>query len=152
MADDRKRDTRDNDTREATSRTKQWVNPNTLLDPPDVPGIAHRWVRAEMLGKPDKANMAAKMREGWEIAPASDYPSFNEFRSESGEFIERGGLILCRTDKEVVKQREAHYQKVADQQIASVDSNFMRENDARMPLLTPERQTSVRFGKGAEKG
>jgi hypothetical protein len=30
----------------------------------------------------------------------------------------------------------------------SVDNNYMRENDPRMPLLRPERSTKVQFGGG----
>ena len=31
----------------------------------------------------------------------------------------------------------------------AVDNNFMRENDAIMPLLSPDRRTRVKFGDGS---
>ena len=43
--------------------------------------------------------------------------------------------------------RSEHFQKVANDQMSSVDNNFMRENDPRMPLLNPERSTRTTFGR-----
>jgi hypothetical protein len=69
----------------------------------------------------------------------------------SGRFpdgIEIGGLLLCKTPVEFTEQRDAHFGKIASSQMDSVDNNFMRENDPRMPLFK-ERQTKVSaFGKG----
>jgi hypothetical protein len=61
--------------------------------------------------------------------------------------IEIGGLLLCKTPIEFTEQRDAHYRDQANNQMASVDNNFMRENDPRMPLFK-ERSTKVTFGKG----
>jgi hypothetical protein len=44
-------------------------------------------------------------------------------------------------------QRDAYYAEQAKAQVQSVDNNFMRLNDERMPLFT-ERKTTVSFGKG----
>ena len=47
-----------------------------------------------------------------------------------------------------MKARTKHFEQVADNQMQSVDNNFLRENDPRMPLLNPERSTRVSsFGK-----
>jgi hypothetical protein len=62
--------------------------------------------------------------------------------------IEIGGLLLCKTPSEMVGQRNEFYQKQTDAQMHSVDNNFMRENDSRMPLFK-ERQSKVTFGRGA---
>jgi hypothetical protein len=61
--------------------------------------------------------------------------------------IEIGGLLLCKTPVEFVEQRNAYYQQQADSQMNSVDNNFMRESDSRMPLYK-ERKSTVTFGKG----
>jgi hypothetical protein len=37
---------------------------------------------------------------------------------------------------------------MAQRQMESVDNNYMRENDPRMPVLRPERSTKVTFGSG----
>jgi hypothetical protein len=60
--------------------------------------------------------------------------------------IEIGGLMLCRAPAEMAEQRNSHYLKQANDWVQSVDNNFMRENDPRMPLFN-ERRTEVRFGK-----
>jgi hypothetical protein len=59
-----------------------------------------------------------------------------------------GGLMLCKAPKEFVEDRNAYYLNQANAQINSVDNNFMRENDPRMPLFA-ERKTTVSFGKGS---
>ena len=46
-----------------------------------------------------------------------------------------------------MEQRTAHFQKAADNQMQSVDNNYLRENDPRMPLLKPERSTRTTFGR-----
>jgi len=144
------RKTRESETREKTSRKKTWQRPTSLPSPEPRQGIVHRWVRTATLGTSDAKNVSSKFREGWEPVPADEYPEFNDFISEDGDHIEVGGLILCRTDESVMKEREEHYSNVAAQQMESVDQNFFRENDARMPLLQPDRQTTVKFGRGAK--
>jgi hypothetical protein len=46
-----------------------------------------------------------------------------------------------------MEQRAAYYQQQTDAQINSVDNNFMRNNDSRMPLFK-ERSSKVTFGRG----
>ena len=60
---------------------------------------------------------------------------------------EMGGLVLCKIPKEFMRQRAEYYQQQADTQMNSIDNNFMRENDPRMPLFK-ERSSKVSFGKG----
>lgn len=134
------RSERQHETRERQERKKQWVNPKQLLDPDPRPGLVHRWIRTSMLGRSDARNVSMKFREGWEPCKASDYPEFKEFANESNDQIEYGGLILCRMDESLVKQRNEYFEKIARDQLRAVDNNMMRENDPRMPLLQPERQ------------
>jgi hypothetical protein len=49
-------------------------------------------------------------------------------------------------------KRDGYYQKKAEEQAASVDQNFMRENDPRMPLLETERRSETTFGVGRSRG
>ena len=60
--------------------------------------------------------------------------------------IEVGGLLLCKAPEEKMKP-ERIFQKMANNQMESVDNNYLRENDPRMPMLTPERNTRTTFGK-----
>ena len=46
-----------------------------------------------------------------------------------------------------MQQRDDFYAKQAQAQIQSVDNNFMRLNDERMPLFN-ERKSTTSFGKG----
>ena len=61
--------------------------------------------------------------------------------------IEIGGLLLCKAPEELMKQRNDYYEQQAKAQIQSVDNNFMRLNDERMPLFN-ERKSTTSFGKG----
>ena len=61
--------------------------------------------------------------------------------------IEIGGLLLCKTPVEFVKQRRDYYAKQTSAQTEAVDNNLMRQNDPRMPLFK-ERKSSTSFGNG----
>ena len=142
---------RDLETREKIERPKQWMPPQLLPDPNPEPGYAFRWIRISTLGNADALNVSSKFREGWEPVKASEHPEIHLMSSgEKSRFpdsIEIGGLILCKTPVEFTQQRDAYYQKQTDSQMASVDNNFMRESDARMPLFR-ERRSEVKFGRG----
>jgi hypothetical protein len=45
-------------------------------------------------------------------------------------------------------ERDAYYRESAENQMSSVENNFMRENDPRMPLNKPQIDSRVTFGKG----
>jgi hypothetical protein len=128
-----------------------WAPPELLPQPNERPGWVHRYVRTSTLGTVDPMNISSKRREGFEPVKAEDYPELMAHASIDGQFkgsIEIGGLVLCRAPEEFMKQREAHFEKLANQQMESVDNTFMRENDPRMPLYK-ERSTKVTFGKGS---
>ena len=141
---------REQESRAKAERPKQWMPPQTLPDPNPEPGYAFRWIRISTLGTSDPMNVSSKLREGWEPVKASDHPEVQIMGSGSGRFpdsIEIGGLILCKTPTELVQQRDSYYQSQAESQMVSVDNNFMRESDPRMPLFK-ERISKVTFGQG----
>jgi hypothetical protein len=141
--------------RELTSRSqqerpKQWQRPETLPQPDRQPGYAYRWVRVSALGQADARNVSAKMREGWEPVRIEEQPQFKLLVDPNSRFkdnIEVAGLLLCKMPEEMVQQRKEYYAKMTKDQIESVDNNFMRENDPRMPLYR-ERKSTTSFGKG----
>ena len=136
--------------REAMERPKMWAPPTLLPDPAPEPGFTFRWVRVATLNQADPTNISSKFREGWEPVKASTQPQMQMFSGQSARFpegIEVGGLLLCKCPTEFMEQRAAYYQQQSDAQMASVDNNFMRESDARMPLFN-QRQSEVKFGKG----
>jgi hypothetical protein len=142
---------READTRAKTERPKRWLPPELLPNPNPEEGYEFRWIRVSTLGNPDPMNVSSKFREGWEPVKASEHPEIQLMatgdKPRFPDSIEIGGLILCKTPTEFVQQRNDHYQRQTDGQMQSVDNNFMRENDPRMPLFK-ERRTEVKFGRG----
>lgn len=138
--------------REVTQRPARWMPPQLLPDPTPEPGYTFRWIRLSTLGTTDPANISSKLREGWEPVKASDHPEIRLFAEQTnGQFkdtIQIGGLMLCKIPSEFMDQRSAHYNQQSEAQMNSVDNNFMRENDPRMPLFR-ERSSKVTFGKGS---
>lgn len=144
--------TRELDSRETKTRPiAEWTPPQLLPTPDKREGWAHRWVRTSTLGTSDPMNISAKRREGFEPVKAEDYPELMSHASIDGQFkgsIEIGGLVLCRAPQEFMDQRTAHYSKLNNSQMESVDNNFLAQNDPRMPMFK-ERSTKVTFGKGS---
>lgn len=144
---------RELETRAKYERPKQWMAPELLPTPNPEPGYAFRWIRTSVLGKTDPSNVSSKLREGWEPVKASEHPEVQLM--ETGErprfpdSIEIGGLILCKTPTEFVEQRNAYYQAQTESQMNSVDNNFMRTNDPRMPVFK-ERRSEVKFGPNSK--
>ena len=146
-----KRTPRDLETRVLSERPKQWMPPELLPEPDREAGYAYRWIRVSTLNTADPRNLSAKTREGWEPVKLSEQPKFQLLADPNSRFkdnIEIGGLLLCKTPQEFVDQRNAYYQDQTRAQTEAVDNNFMRENDARMPLFR-ERKSSTSFGKGS---
>jgi hypothetical protein len=138
-------------TREVESRpSDSWIPASILPDPDPRDGWVHRWIRTSTLGESDNTNVSRMMREGWQPVKSEDYPELQLQSDVGSRFvgnIEVGGLLLCRAPKEKMDQRNDYYQSMAENQMQSVDNNFLRENDPRMPLMKPERSTRTTFGK-----
>jgi len=143
--------TRELESREAESRPKKmWTPPQLLPEPEPEPGYTFRWIRISTLNNSDPANISSKFMEGWEPVKASSQPKLFSISNPNGRFpdgVEIGGLLLCKIPVEFMEQRAAYYQNQTDAQISSVDNNFMRDNDPRMPLFK-ERSSKVTFGRG----
>ena len=145
------RTNRELETRETTVRKKSWTRPEVLPTPNPEEGYKFHWVRISTRGEADPMNVSGKLREGWEPVKASDHPEIFLAGIESDRFKDNivvGGLLLCKAPVELVEERNDFYTQQAEAQIRSVDNNFMRENDPRMPLFN-ERKTKVTFGKGS---
>ena len=147
------RTARDADSREHVERVKEW-RPGSALDAPEPPiGYKHRWIRESVMEFDDKTNVHKKRQEGWELVRAEEYPDYFGPVVDEGRnagIIGVGGLVLARIPVELVEQRNRHFQKVARNQMDAVDRDWMRENNALMPKLAPQRKSSVSFGsKGA---
>jgi hypothetical protein len=144
------RSARELDTRQTMQRPEAWRPPETLPMPDDRPGWTHRYIRISTMGTADPSNISSKLREGYEPCKAEDYPELMMHASIEGRFkggVEVGGLLLCRIPEEFMTQRAKYYENLNKSQVDSVDNNFLRENDPRMPLFS-EKRTKVTFGSG----
>ena len=141
---------RELETREKTARKRTWQRPEVLPSPTPEAGYEYHWVRISTREKVDATNVSAKLREGWEPVKATDHPEITMVTVENDRFADNvviGGLMLCKAPAELVAERNEYYGAQTKAQMVSVDNNFMRENDPRMPLFN-ERRSKVTFGNG----
>jgi len=93
---------------------KPWTPPS-YLDTPNAPdGFRHRWVRTEIMGFQDTKNIQGRLRSGYELVRADEYPDSDFPAITDGKYagvIGHGGLVLTRVPEEIAKQREAYYAK-----------------------------------------
>jgi hypothetical protein len=141
---------RELDTREKAERPKQWRPASLLPEPIKEEGYEYRWVRTSINGQSDDRNVLKAMQEGWEAVAMEEQSELQLLASREGRYkdkIEVGGLLLMKTPKEFVEQRNAYVQKNTDSQMRAVDNTLMRQSDARMPIFN-ERKSTTTFGKG----
>ena len=139
-------------TREKESRKRVWTPPSSLDAPPAPDGYRHRWIRAESMGFDDTKNIMGKLRAGWELVRADEYPEGDFPVVSDGKHsgvIGVGGLLLARIPEEIAKSREDYFkQQVADREQA-VENDLMKEQHNAMPI-NQDRQSRVTFG-GSKK-
>ena len=141
---------REAESRVISERPNSWRPPELLPEPDKQAGFAYRWIRVSMLGAADPRNISSKIREGWEPVRAEEQPRFKLLVDPSSRYpdnIEIGGLLLCKTPEEFVKQRAEYYAQQTQAQTDAVDNNLMRQSDSRMPIFK-ESKSSTSFGKG----
>ena len=135
-------------TREKTLRKKVWTPPS-YLDTPNAPdGFRHRWVRVEILGYVDTKNIQGRLRSGYELVRADEYPEDDYATMPDGKYkgiIGHGGLVLTRVPEEIARQRAAYFARLADEQIEAVDNDLMKEQHKSMPIEI-DRQSRTTFG------
>ena len=148
MAETQTRTPRDLVSREKSARAV-YVPPSSLPDPTPEPGYVYRWIATHVLGEAQNINVSNKMREGWEPVKAVDHPELMLQGNEKTGNVEIGGLMLCKMPRELAQSRDEYYAKQARAQMDSVDNNFMRNNDPRMPLFSDRKSTSSRGGFGS---
>ena len=135
-------------TRVKAERPKVWTPPSSLDAPPAPDGYRHRLIRAESMGQDASKNMSGKMRSGWELVRADEYPDHDYQSLNEGRYagvIGVGGLLLARIPEEVAKSREEYFsQKTADGNEA-ISTDLLKEQHPSMPI-NEDRQTRVTFG------
>ena len=129
-------------------KPKVW-SPPSYLDTPNAPeGFRHRWVRVEILGFVDTKNIQGRLRSGYELVRADEYPNEDFPAITDGKYagvIGHGGLVLTRVPEEIAKQRTDYYMSQAQDQIRAVDNDLMKEQHKSMPIDI-DRQSRTTFG------
>ena len=117
--------------------SKPWTPPS-YLDTPNAPtGYRHRWVRIETLGVADTKNIQGRLRSGYELVRSDEYPNEDFPAISDGKYagvIGHGGLVLTRVPEEIARQRQAYFEKQAQDQVDALDNDLLKEQDNRMPI------------------
>ena len=135
-------------TREKTSHKKVWTPPSSLDAPPAPNGYRHRWVRIESMGFQDTKNIAGRLRSGYELVRADEYPDSDYPVIGEGQYagvIGVGGLVLTRVPEEIAQSRAQYYSNQGKEQDQAVENDLMKEQHPSMPINV-DRQTRVTFG------
>ena len=100
------------------------------------------------MGFDDTKNMSGKIRSGWELVRADEYPDSTFPTMDEGRYagvIGVGGLVLARIPEELAKQREAYFQQMTQDRNDALDNDVLKEQHPSMPI-NQDRQTRVTFG------
>ena len=148
MKNEKIKTSRASQSRIQTKRRTTWTPPSSLDAPPAPAGFHHRWIRAETMGFDDTKNMAGKLRSGYELVradeyPGSEYPTVNEGKYKG--IIGVGRLLLSRIPDELVKARDEYFRKITQDKDEAIESDLLKDQHPSMPI-NAERQTRVTFG------
>ena len=135
-------------TRVKEIRKQVWTPPSSLDAPPAPDGFHHRWIRAESMGFDDTKNMAGKLRSGYELVRADEYPDTDYPAIDTGKYkgvIGVGGLLLARISLELVKSRKEYFDNLTKQKDEAINNDLMKEQHPGMPIDI-DRQSRVTFG------
>ena len=135
-------------TRSKTEKPKVWSPPNSLDAPPAPKGFRHQWIRAESMGYQDTKNVAASLREGYELVRADEYPDQDYPQMSEGKYagvIGVGGLLLARIQEEIALQNDEYYKQRTRDKEEAINNDLMKERQAGMKFNS-ESSSSVTFG------
>ena len=148
MENDKMKTPRASQSRAKDKRPTTWTPPSSLDAPPAPDGFRHRWIRTEVLGFDDTKNMSGKIRSGWELVRADEYPDQNFPTMDEGRYagvIGVGGLLLARIPEELAQSRVAYQKRQTEGQDESVETDLLRDQDKRMPIKI-DRSSKHTFG------
>ena len=148
MSNEKIKTSRASQSRTKTVKKTTWTPPSSLDAPPAPDGYHHRWIRAETMGFDDTKNMSGKIRSGYELVRADEYPGSEFPTVQDGKYkgvIGVGGLLLARIPVEVVKSREQYFNNMTQDADTAIERDLMKEQHPGMPI-NAERQTRVTFG------
>jgi hypothetical protein len=100
------------------------------------------------MGFDDTKNMAGKLRSGYELVRADEYPETDYPTINDGKYkgvIGVGGLLLARISTELVQSRKEYFDNLTKQKDEAIDNDLLKEQHPGMPINN-DRQTRVTFG------
>jgi len=148
MNTDKIKTSRASQTRVKTAKKTVWTPPSSLDAPPAPDGYHHRWIRAETMGFDDTKNMSGKLRSGYELVRADEYPDTDYPTINDGKYqgvIGVGGLLLARISTELVQSRKEYFDNLTRQKDEAIENDLLKEQHPGMPI-DHDRQTRVTFG------
>jgi len=148
MEKDKQTTSRASQTRSKKEKPKVWSPPNSLDAPPAPKGFRHQWIRAESMGYQDTKNVAASLREGYELVRADEYPDQDYPQMSEGKYagvIGVGGLLLARIPEEIALQIDEYYKQRTRDKEEAINNDLMKERQAGMKFNS-ESSSSVTFG------
>jgi len=148
MTNEKIKTPRASQTRTAEKRPTTWTPPSSLDAPRPKDGYRHRWIRLEIMGQDDTKNISSKLRSGWELVRADEYPGENFSTITEGKYtgvIGHGGLALARIPEEVAKARNEYFARKTQESEQSIKNDLLKDQHPSMPINS-ERQTRVTFG------
>lgn len=148
MTNEKIKTPRASQTRTAEKRPTTWTPPSSLDAPRPKDGYRHRWIRLEIMGQDDTKNVSSKLRSGWELVRADEYPGENYSTITEGKYtgvIGHGGLALARIPEEVAKARNEYFVKKTQESEQAIKNDLLKDQHPSMPINS-ERQTRVTFG------
>ena len=148
MENNNKVTSRASSTRSKTERPKVWTPPSSLDAPKAPDGFRHRWIRAETMGFDDTKNVQGRLRGGYELVRADEYPNQDYPVNKDGKYagvIGVGGLVLARVPEEIAKSREEYFDQQTKDADQALQHDLNKEQHPSMPI-DQERQTRVTFG------
>jgi hypothetical protein len=143
---------RSSETRETQEARRPWEPPSLLKTPEPPPGMRYRWIRTEIRGQEDRKNVMQRFREGYEPVKPNEIPELDVPIIDHGKHagvVGIGGLMLCKIDDSIARERDTYFANKTDNQMNAVDNDLMREEHPAMPI-TKSRQSRVTFGGGSK--
>ena len=141
---------RKTETREQVTRKRGWVPPSNLDAPEPPEGYHHRWVRSEYRGQQDEKNVIGRLRSGYELVRADEYPDRMDLPAiADGKYkgvIGVGGLLLARIPVEIVEERMDYFAQQTQDKENAINNDLLKEEHPSMPISKPDRQSRVTFG------
>ena len=147
------RKSRESENHAKQTRRQPWRPVRKLETPPAPEGYEYRWIRESMLGQEDKANVARRIREGWELVRGTDLPAEYSYpTADTGRhagLVYSEGLLLAKIPTETREERNAYYEEQTRLKSEALDNNMFNEarKDGRYVKYNSDRKSNVTFGK-----